>query len=94
MSADVPIRAGNDDDVAIGIAQPRLTVLRVGVDQRPFENCGARSANARHRYVEPVMLEPQCQPVAGRFQFGAAEMGVLMKVPAMKLQHHPAVCRP
>ena len=49
---------GEHHHIAIGIAEPNLSVLGGGVDVRFFDDLGAQAAGARHGRAEIADLEP------------------------------------
>jgi hypothetical protein len=50
---------GNDDDVAVEITQPDLTMLGKRIVEWTVGNVGARALNASEQRVEVIGLEPE-----------------------------------
>ena len=78
--AGLAVGAGDDDDVAVGVTEPGLAVLRVRIDVRLLQELGAQGPGPLDRGVEVLHLEPEQDAVAGRSSVGVDEVRVLLIV--------------
>jgi hypothetical protein len=83
--------ASNDDDIAIRVTYPALSMVRSRVHMRLFNDCSAKRARLRYRNVKRAQLEPeQNTKTVGRC-VGVAKVRMIMNVPRMKLENDFAI---
>ena len=91
------VRAGQDDRVAVGVAQPALPVVGAAVARRwvamaRLRDVGLHLCGSGHGGVEVVGFEPQQDAVAVRFGARIADPAmVVVDAPVVKLENQRAV---
>ena len=89
--AKITIAPGNDDDIAVWVFQPNLSVPRVRIDLWRFEHLGAQRVDPRYRLIEFVSLEPEHRTIAIGLCMLIALVWMFMGVPVMQLQNYSAL---
>jgi hypothetical protein len=89
--AHISLRAGKHDHVAVRIAKPHLTMLRVRIHARTVDDVGVKPAGPLDCSVKVVSLKPQQHSVAVEGRIRVAEVGMLVRVPGVELKNQLAI---
>jgi hypothetical protein len=89
--SEIAVGAGNDNDIAIGVAKPNLAVIGVRIHLRTFKNLCSTGLNSEEGFIEAISLEPKQDPVPIRLRLGTAQMRMVMRIPMVKLHNQPTI---
>src|SRR5580704_5489804 len=70
--------ACNHYNVAVGVAEPHLSMPRVGIDLWFLDDLGFQRASTFDRSVEVVQFEPYQDSMSNRRRVGVDEIGVIL----------------
>ena len=87
------VRAGDDDHITIGIAEPNLQVSGCRIEVWFFDDLGSHPTSTLHGHIKVVDLEPQQDTVARRRRICIDEIGVIFRVPCVELENQPTGTR-
>src|ERR1700741_4311530 len=76
--------------IAVGVAQPHLAMLRGRIDVGLLDDFGAQSARPRDGGIEIGDLEPKHHAVSHRRRSGVDEVGMILFIPGVELEHEAA----
>jgi hypothetical protein len=86
ISPVLSVWTGEDDDIAIWVLDPDLSVLRSWVDVRLFDDPSAQTSGAVHGSIKVIDFEPEKDAMAMGCPVGINQVGVLLVIPAVQLE--------
>ena len=86
-AAKLTIRAGDHDDIAIGLAKPKLKVVCERIDVKRLEDLSSSFDGAFVGVLDTFAQEPQRYTVAIWLDFLSAQIWMFVSIPEMELQH-------
>src|SRR5262245_18352666 len=82
--------AGNHHQLAVRIAQPDFPLVGCRIDARVLDHLRTEVSSPLHGGMEILDHEPQEHPVPRRRSGAVYQVGMVLLVPGMELQDHPA----